>query len=449
MPLAQEALKTLSAKYQLHAEGPDSRRDFPEARRLRRPHARPARHDWRARRVLRPRRLARLAACARPPGSFSWQATLWHEMTHVITLQMSNQRVPRWLTEGISDIRGDAGPSRVGTRHGNPVCDGARTRQDPEARGSELRIHATRHDRARVLRSVAARRSHRRRPTASAKLQALVRSYGEGLEGDAAIEEGASASTLPELQGSFDKALDARFGAHARGAARHPGRPGAGCRWARRSTGPRRRCVRRRGASGQLRGAAGATGRRSPPRAIAPRSSRSRRPRRWCRSPPARTARTRSWRELAEQLGDTARAMAEYRALLAQDHTTVEAGAAARRARGESIGDAARCMLAYDRDRGDRSVRSAAHTRARAARAQERRSRTRPCASSRRRWRIGPADKAVGALRSRRERTCSPTVRPRPSAKRSPRSRSRRASIARRSCCCARSKAAGAAGGRQ
>ena len=42
---------------------------------------------------------------------------------------------------------------------------------------------------------------------------------------------------------------------------------------------------------------------------------------------------------LAEKLGDTARAMAEYRALLAQDHTTVEAARAACRARREGIGD--------------------------------------------------------------------------------------------------------------
>ena len=40
---------------------------------------------------------------ARPPGEFQWEATLWHELGHVITLQMSNQRVPRWLTEGISE----------------------------------------------------------------------------------------------------------------------------------------------------------------------------------------------------------------------------------------------------------------------------------------------------------------------------------------------------------
>jgi tetratricopeptide (TPR) repeat protein len=39
---------------------------------------------------------------ALPPGSFQWEATLWHELAHVFTIQMSNQRVPRWLTEGIS-----------------------------------------------------------------------------------------------------------------------------------------------------------------------------------------------------------------------------------------------------------------------------------------------------------------------------------------------------------
>src|SRR6185295_16638146 len=35
-------------------------------------------------------------------SKFQWEATLWHELAHVITLQMSNHRIPRWLTEGIS-----------------------------------------------------------------------------------------------------------------------------------------------------------------------------------------------------------------------------------------------------------------------------------------------------------------------------------------------------------
>ncbi len=40
---------------------------------------------------------------AHPQGvDFSWHATLWHEMAHVFTLQLSDYRVPRWLTEGIS-----------------------------------------------------------------------------------------------------------------------------------------------------------------------------------------------------------------------------------------------------------------------------------------------------------------------------------------------------------
>lgn len=33
---------------------------------------------------------------------FMWEATAWHEYTHVLTLGISNHRVPRWLTEGFS-----------------------------------------------------------------------------------------------------------------------------------------------------------------------------------------------------------------------------------------------------------------------------------------------------------------------------------------------------------
>jgi tetratricopeptide (TPR) repeat protein len=32
----------------------------------------------------------------------NWQAVLWHEFCHVITLQMSRNKMPRWLSEGIS-----------------------------------------------------------------------------------------------------------------------------------------------------------------------------------------------------------------------------------------------------------------------------------------------------------------------------------------------------------
>ena len=39
---------------------------------------------------------------ARPVGSFNWQETLWHELAHVIHLTMTNNRIPRWLAEGVA-----------------------------------------------------------------------------------------------------------------------------------------------------------------------------------------------------------------------------------------------------------------------------------------------------------------------------------------------------------
>lgn len=39
---------------------------------------------------------------SRPVGDFHWGDTLWHEMAHVFTLESTDFRVPRWLTEGLS-----------------------------------------------------------------------------------------------------------------------------------------------------------------------------------------------------------------------------------------------------------------------------------------------------------------------------------------------------------
>jgi len=101
MALAHQALSTLSARYDFTPKGPILIEIFPK-------------HDHFAVRNLGlPGMIGALGACfgrvitmdspkARDPGEFQWEATLWHEMAHVITLQMSNQRLPRWLSEGIS-----------------------------------------------------------------------------------------------------------------------------------------------------------------------------------------------------------------------------------------------------------------------------------------------------------------------------------------------------------
>lgn len=99
--LAARALATLEARYAFSPRGPILVEMF-------------SRHDDFAVRTLGlPGMIGALGACfgrvvtldspkARAPGTFNWEATLWHELAHVITLQMSNQRVPRWLSEGVS-----------------------------------------------------------------------------------------------------------------------------------------------------------------------------------------------------------------------------------------------------------------------------------------------------------------------------------------------------------
>ncbi|MBF0280515.1 MAG: tetratricopeptide repeat protein [SAR324 cluster bacterium] len=41
-------------------------------------------------------------AALKSSGSTNWQEIVWHEFVHVITLQMTRNRMPRWLSEGVS-----------------------------------------------------------------------------------------------------------------------------------------------------------------------------------------------------------------------------------------------------------------------------------------------------------------------------------------------------------
>jgi len=38
----------------------------------------------------------------RKPGDFHWASTMWHELSHVYVLTMTNHLVPRWFTEGLA-----------------------------------------------------------------------------------------------------------------------------------------------------------------------------------------------------------------------------------------------------------------------------------------------------------------------------------------------------------
>lgn len=46
--------------------------------------------------------LAMHSPSARQIGEYNWGSTVWHELAHAFTLGMSDHRIPRWLSEGIS-----------------------------------------------------------------------------------------------------------------------------------------------------------------------------------------------------------------------------------------------------------------------------------------------------------------------------------------------------------
>jgi tetratricopeptide (TPR) repeat protein len=57
----------------------------------------------------------------RPPGSFHWASTLWHEMSHVFTLTLTDSHVPRWFTEGLAVHEETAVSPEWGDRLSPPV----------------------------------------------------------------------------------------------------------------------------------------------------------------------------------------------------------------------------------------------------------------------------------------------------------------------------------------
>jgi tetratricopeptide (TPR) repeat protein len=213
MPLAQEALKTLSARYGVTLTEPILIEIFPQH------------DDFAVRNLGLPGMIGALGACfgrvvtmdsptARQPGTFSWQATLWHELAHVITLQMSKQRIPRWLTEGISVYEEMV--------------------QRPEWGRDMETTFARAMDRGKVLKLKDLNAGFTRPDTISLAyyqasllvehivalkgqeaLRALVRSYADGIDTDAALQR-TIGSSMADLQGTFDKAIEDRFGAMRR-----------------------------------------------------------------------------------------------------------------------------------------------------------------------------------------------------------------------------------------
>jgi len=206
--LARKALDDIGKRYGVTPKGPVLIEMFP-------------RHDDFAVRTLGlPGMVGALGACfgrvvtldsprARPPGSFNWAATLWHELAHVVTLQLSNQRVPRWLTEGASvfeERRADASWGREGELDflrayaaGKAIPLASLNSAFTDGRTIGLAYHQS----SLLVEHLVDR-------FGDAGLQRLLAGYGRGESQEAALQS-AFGVDLANLQASFDGFLEARF----------------------------------------------------------------------------------------------------------------------------------------------------------------------------------------------------------------------------------------------
>jgi cellulose synthase operon protein C len=209
IPLAHRALDTFAKRYEFTPRGPILIEIFPKH------------DDFAVRNLGLPGAIGALGICfgrvvsldsphARPPGDFQWEATLWHELAHVVTLQMSNMRVPRWLTEGISEYE--------------------ETRAHPEWRRDmdvDFAGMLNRHEDIKLKELNAAFQNpksislayyqgsllveHLVKTFGDAGMNKLLRAYGQGLETDAALKA-AFSTDMEQMQAGFDKMLDQKFG---------------------------------------------------------------------------------------------------------------------------------------------------------------------------------------------------------------------------------------------
>ena len=212
-PLAKQALAIFSEKYQFTPKGPILIEMFPKH------------DDFAVRTVGLPGMIGALGACfgrvvtldspkARPPGDFNWAPTLWHELAHVMTLQLSKQRVPRWLTEGISTYEEKLGSPAWG-REGELAFVAAygldehmslrelnAAFQDPE------KISLAYYEASILTEHIVGKYG-------MGALRKLLVSYGDGLEGEAALKAGLGVD-IDTLQADFDKLLESKYGSIVR-----------------------------------------------------------------------------------------------------------------------------------------------------------------------------------------------------------------------------------------
>ena len=223
LALAHQALTTLAARYEFTPRGPILIEIFPKH------------DDFAVRTFGLPGMIGALGVCfgrvvvmdsprARPPGEFQWEGTLWHELAHVITIQMSNQRVPRWLTEGISvfeEKRARPEWARQMDMEFAEILDHGQALKlrDLNAAFTDPKKISLAYYQASLL------VEHLVTTFGDAGLRKLVRSFADGIETEAALKTALN-TNFDQLQTGFDQSVDRVFGPMRRALASDSGIPG-------------------------------------------------------------------------------------------------------------------------------------------------------------------------------------------------------------------------------
>ncbi len=209
LPLAKQALTTLAGRYEFTPKGPILIEIFPKH------------DDFAVRNLGLPGMIGALGACfgrvvtmdsprARPPGEFQWEATLWHELAHVITLQMSNQRLPRWLSEGLSTYEEKLARPEWARQMDTDFAamlnrDGAIKLRDLNGAFQNPKLISIAYYQGGLL------VEHLQEVYGIAGIRKLLRAYGQGLDSDAALKSALNTS-FDDLQSGFDQMIEKQFG---------------------------------------------------------------------------------------------------------------------------------------------------------------------------------------------------------------------------------------------
>ena len=152
---------------------------------------------------------------AREIGTYHWASTLWHELAHAAAMGLTDNRVPRWFTEGLSLLEerwrfGDGAslPFYLALRDGRlldiPHLDDGFVRPSWPGQVAVSYFHAS-----LVL-------EHLEREYGFAAILEMLEGYRQGMDTPRVIE--AVLGITPEaLDEAVDALVEARFGSTARG----------------------------------------------------------------------------------------------------------------------------------------------------------------------------------------------------------------------------------------